>query len=65
MGICVLVAAFGFLIHCVFGSFMASEWGYWLVALLVRYGEVYQVADTSVATAAPTFPTQRIPEAAA
>ena len=53
MGICVLVSALGFLIHCLFGSFMSHEWGYWIAALLVRYHELYQVADTSAEIGTP------------
>jgi putative inorganic carbon (hco3(-)) transporter len=45
VGICVIVSAAGFLIHCMFGAFMQNEWGYWVVALLVRYAALYRVAD--------------------
>jgi putative inorganic carbon (hco3(-)) transporter len=45
LGICLIVSLAGFLITCVFGSFLRNEWGYWIVALLVRYGEVYRVAE--------------------
>lgn len=42
IGVCVIVAQAGFMIHCMFGSFLGNEWGYWLVALLVRYAELYR-----------------------
>jgi O-antigen ligase len=45
IGICIIVAAAGYLIHCFFGSFMSNEWGYWIVALLVRYGELYRLPE--------------------
>jgi hypothetical protein len=41
MGICLMVSLVGFLITSMFGSFLRNEWGYWIVALLVRYGELY------------------------
>ena len=43
MGICVIVAAAGYMIHCMFGSFISNEWGYWIVPLLIRYAELYKV----------------------
>jgi O-antigen ligase len=52
MGICIIVAAAGYLIHCMFGSFMSNEWGYWIVALLVRYGELYRVPEATGVLAA-------------
>ena len=48
LGICIVAAAAGLLIACLFGSFLGNEWGYWLVALLVRYAELYR-ADGSMA----------------
>lgn len=42
IGVCVVVATAGLLIHCMFGSFLGNEWGYWLVGLLVRYSELYE-----------------------
>lgn len=44
IGICVIVATAGLLIHSMFGSFLGNEWGYWLVALLVRYSEMFAPA---------------------
>lgn len=46
-GICILVAACGYLIHCMFGSFIENEWGIWIAALLVRYGEIYRVPEAA------------------
>jgi O-antigen ligase len=65
VGICVLVSALGFLLHCIFGSFLSNEWAYWVVALLVRYSEVYQTAETSAVPALPSAPFERAPQAAA
>jgi hypothetical protein len=30
-----------------FGSFLGNEWGFWLVALLLRYGDLYGSAVLS------------------
>jgi hypothetical protein len=49
MGMCFLTAGCGFLIHCVFGSFLSNEWGYWILALMVRYGELYRVPESALA----------------
>jgi O-antigen ligase len=49
LGMCLMVSLAGFLITCVFGSFLRNEWGYWIVALLVRYGELYGAPQTSLA----------------
>jgi hypothetical protein len=45
VGMCVIAAAVGFLIHSFFGAFFNNEWSYWLVAFLVRYREVYRVVE--------------------
>jgi O-antigen ligase len=50
IGICMIVAAAGYLIHCFFGSFISNEWGYWIVVLLLRYAELYRVADSAPVT---------------
>jgi O-antigen ligase len=42
MGILMIVGAAGYLIHCLFGSFISNEWGYWIVVILVRYAELYR-----------------------
>ena len=44
-GLCMMTAGLGLLIHCFFGSFLANEWGYWVMALLVRYSELYKVGE--------------------
>jgi hypothetical protein len=49
LGLCLVTTAIGFLIHCLFGAFLDHEWGYWILALLVRYGALYHEA----AAAAP------------
>jgi hypothetical protein len=41
LGLCIVTTAIGFLIHCMFGAFLDHEWGYWILALLVRYGALY------------------------
>jgi putative inorganic carbon (HCO3(-)) transporter len=55
LGLCVIAAVTGLLINSVFGSFLGNEWGYWAVALLVRYADLYREdasADgTTVSTA--------------
>jgi O-antigen ligase len=50
MGLCFIVAAAGFLIHCFFGSFISNEWGYWIVPILLRYAELYEVPEPAVVT---------------
>lgn len=49
IGLCLVVAEIGLLIASLFGSFLANEWGYWLVALLARYSTTYEVRQESVA----------------
>jgi O-antigen ligase len=44
LGICLVTTAIGYLIHCMFGAFLDHEWGYWILALLVRYGALYENA---------------------
>jgi hypothetical protein len=56
LGICFIVAVAGFLIHCLFGSFLSNEWGYWVVPILLRYSELYGVPEAAVATAAVDRP---------
>jgi putative inorganic carbon (hco3(-)) transporter len=53
VGICVIVSMFALLIHSMFGTFLSNEWGYWLVPLLLRYGELYRMPE-SVGGAAPS-----------
>ncbi len=45
MGAAFISGTIAFMIECIFGSFMDSEWGYWVGALAVAYGRFY--ADTS------------------
>lgn len=45
VGVCIVVAGAAFLIHSMFGSFLSNEWGFWVVALLVRYSELYAAAE--------------------
>jgi putative inorganic carbon (hco3(-)) transporter len=45
LGLCLVTTAIGFLIHCMFGAFLDHEWGYWILALLVRYGALYHEAE--------------------
>lgn len=42
VGTCVIVGGISLLIGAIFGSFLPSEWCYWLVAYLVRYAEIYR-----------------------
>jgi hypothetical protein len=44
-GLCIMTAGIGLAIHCFFGDFLASEWTYWIMALLVRYSEVYKIPE--------------------
>ncbi len=53
IGVCMVVAVIGFLIHTLFGSFLGNEWGFWLVALLVRYSEMYDPAREAVRSDTP------------
>ena len=58
-GLCIMTAGIGLLIHCMFGSFLASEWTYWVMALLVRYSELYAVAERRVEDTIPLVPAMR------
>ena len=44
-GLCVIAAGVGLAIHCFFGAFLANEWMYWVMALMVRYSELYRVGE--------------------
>ena len=48
-GLCIMTAAIGLSIHCFFGDFFASEWTYWIMALMVRYSELYKVPEVIAA----------------
>jgi O-antigen ligase len=41
VGVSYIVSISGFLIICMFGSYLSSEWAFWIAAFLVRYSEVY------------------------
>lgn len=43
VGVCLVAGLVGYLIANMFGSYILSEWGYWMVALLIRYSDVYLV----------------------
>jgi O-antigen ligase len=47
LGICLVVSAGALCVHSMFGSFLGNEWGFWLVALLLRYGDLYGSAVLS------------------
>ena len=53
IGISVFVTGAGLMIHCLFGSFLSSEWVYWTAALLVRYSELYSKGGKVTATEVP------------
>lgn len=42
VGVSFIVAIAGFLIICMFGSYLGSEWAYWIAAFLIRYAELYK-----------------------
>lgn len=48
-GLCIMTAAIGLSIHCFFGDFFASEWTYWIMALMVRYSELYKIPEAKAA----------------
>ena len=55
LGLCLVTTAIGYLIHCFFGAFLDHEWGYWILALLVRYGALYEnAAEAAPADTATT-----------
>jgi hypothetical protein len=41
IGLCIWASGVGLLITCIFGSFLASEWTFWVIALAVRYSQLY------------------------
>jgi hypothetical protein len=45
----VIVCGAAFMIHCMFGSTLNSEWAFWIVALLVKYSELYARGETAAA----------------
>jgi putative inorganic carbon (hco3(-)) transporter len=61
VGVCVIGAMGGFLVHSLFGAFFSNEWAYWITALLVRYSEIYRLDQ---ATAVPEISAARTAAAA-
>jgi hypothetical protein len=60
-----MTSGIGLMIHCFFGSFLANEWTYWVMALLVRYSELYRVAENTAQQPLPVVQdVQRGPQAA-
>jgi hypothetical protein len=47
VGVSFIVGIAGFLIICLFGSYLGSEWAYWIAAILVRYAELYARPDVN------------------
>jgi putative inorganic carbon (hco3(-)) transporter len=45
VGLSIWASGAGLLITCIFGSFLASEWTFWLVALAVRYSQLYATGE--------------------
>ena len=41
VGVSYVGALSSFMIVCIFGSYLNSEWVYWMAALLVRYADIY------------------------
>jgi hypothetical protein len=66
IGVCVVVAAAGYLIHCMFGSFLSNEWGYWMAALLLRYAYLFRFAEApAVARGEALIAAESAPQTAA
>jgi putative inorganic carbon (hco3(-)) transporter len=60
LGLCLMTTAIGFLIHCMFGAFLDHEWGYWILALLVRYGALYHQAEEAAPAQTPVLATRPV-----
>jgi O-antigen ligase len=45
IGVSFLVGAISFLIVCIFGSYLSSEWAYWVAAFLGRYADLYATEE--------------------
>jgi putative inorganic carbon (hco3(-)) transporter len=60
LGLSLVTTAVGYLIHCMFGAFLDHEWGYWILALLVRYGALYHEATAVVPVQAPVLATRPV-----
>jgi len=48
LGLCIVTMGVGHLIHCFFGSFLDHEWSFWILALLARYADLYEIADAEL-----------------
>jgi O-antigen ligase len=53
IGVCVVVSGAGFLIDTLFASTLSSEWAYWVVALLVKYSELYARPEAAAEAGEP------------
>ena len=60
LGLCLVTTSIGFLIHCLFGAFLDHEWGYWILALLVRYAALYDKAEEMAPAQAPVLATRPV-----
>jgi putative inorganic carbon (hco3(-)) transporter len=60
LGLCVVTMAVGHLIHCMFGSFLDHEWSFWILALLARYADLYEVPEAQAKHETPSA--ERIPQ---
>ena len=54
MGLAIMASATGLLITCMFGSYLASEWTFWLVALGVRYSQIFSEGVEASQAIGPT-----------
>jgi putative inorganic carbon (hco3(-)) transporter len=53
IGLSIWASAAGLLITCLFGSFLASEWTFWLVAIAVRYSQLYATGEEASQAGSP------------
>jgi O-antigen ligase len=53
VGICIIAALIGFQISALFGSFFTNEWSFWLIAVLVKYGQLYRVPEAEAVREQP------------
>ncbi len=47
IGVMLLAGLSGFLVECMFGSFLDAEWGFWCVATACGYARVYSVCEAA------------------
>jgi len=50
LGVCILASLSGFLVHCMFGSFLDAEWGMWMAALASTIPRVFRVEESLTGT---------------